>query len=74
MVAPLINFERVAKMNNTDYIETAVLQEIEKYECGTFSDYEIVMIQVEAVETCPVDLKKFIAEKFAEKEEGGLNG
>ena len=39
-------------MNNTDYIEMAVLQEIEKYECGTFSDYEIVMIQVEAVETC----------------------
>ena len=39
-------------MLNTDFIENTVLQEIQKYEHGTFTDYDITMIQVDAVEIC----------------------
>lgn len=39
-------------MLDTDFIETAVLKEIEKYEYGTFTDREIVAMEVEAVEIC----------------------
>ena len=39
-------------MLDTDFIEDAVLQEIQKYEYGTFTDREIVAMEVEAVEIC----------------------
>ena len=39
-------------MLNTDFIENTVLQEIQKYEYGTFTDREIVVMEVEAVEIC----------------------
>ena len=39
-------------MLNTDFIENTVLQEIQKYEYGTFTDREIVAMEVEAVEIC----------------------
>lgn len=39
-------------MRETDFIENAALKEIEKYEYGTFTDQEIVAMEVEAVELC----------------------
>ena len=39
-------------MLNTDFIENTVLQEIQKYEYGTFTDREIVAMEVAAVEIC----------------------
>lgn len=50
-------------MNETDFIENAVLQEIQKYEYGTFTDQEIVAMEVDAVELClfrfdPIRTKK----------------
>lgn len=59
-------------MNKTDYIEMAVLQEIEKYEYGTFTDAEIVVLQVDAVESCPrvfdpIERRAFIAAAVTKK-------
>ena len=62
-------------MLNTDFIENTVLQEIQKYEYGTFTDREIIALEVEAVEIClfrfdPVKTKqkveKIVAEKYKE--------
>ena len=62
-------------MLDTDFIENAVLQEIQKYESGTFTDREIVTMEVEAVEICffrfdPVRTKqkveKIVSEKYKE--------
>ena len=62
-------------MFETDFIEDAVLQEIQKYEYGTFTDREIVALEVEAVELClfrfdPVTtrakVEKIVSEKYKE--------
>ena len=62
-------------MNATDFIENAVLQEIEKYEYGTFTDREITDMQIDAVELCqfrfdPVKtrakIEKIVNEKYRE--------
>lgn len=62
-------------MRETDFIETAVLQEIEKYEYSTFTNSEIVEMQVEAVELClfrfdPIKtrqkVEKIVAQKYNE--------
>ena len=62
-------------MLNTDFIENTVLQEIEKYEYGTFTDREIIAMEVDAVELClfrfdPVRTKqkveKIVTQKYNE--------
>lgn len=62
-------------MSETDFIETAALKEIEKYEYGTFTDREIIGMQVDAVELClfrfdPVKtrqkVEKIVIEKYKE--------
>ena len=62
-------------MFETDFIENAVLQEIQKYEYGTFTDREIVAMEVDAVELClfrfdPVKTKqkveKIVMQKYNE--------
>ena len=62
-------------MLDTDFIEDAVVQEIQKYEYGTFTDREIVAMEVEAVEIClfrfdPIKTKqkveKIVTQKYEE--------
>ena len=62
-------------MNATDFIENAVLKEIEKYEYGTFTDQETVDMQIDAVELClfkfdPIKtrekVEKIVAQKYRE--------
>lgn len=62
-------------MLETDFVETAVLKEIEKYEYGTFTNREIADMQIDAVELClfhfdPIKtrekVEKIVAQKYRE--------